>query len=475
MRIQEIKKLQENIVHIEDLPLSEFIFALKNLDHYEISEKIDGANIQFGIDETGFYTSREGFGGQKVYKPKDYQIAYNTTFLRSAHIALEAMLPELKSAGLTKGDRVEAEVLYGSLPNAIRYTTNENRLIFLRVVEGNVKLSSLRETLLKKKTTSILSIPYTEDGKNINSKLSEDIWSFEQTPILSANLIDSKVKAALTYRVSALESYLDSKSGLGDFTNREIEMMTLNRKYAGLTKESIKFKKAEIENYLNESSGPKSQIKSMLLDELVRKTKSAFGPELNEGGWIEGVVFKNTNTGKMFKLVDKEIFSNIKNFLWEVRNSLTENPKSVNLANSFLGNILVQLGSSLGHPELGTVHATRYLKKLGLTQDEILESFKHINFLETKKFWADLLSTKKIELGHKLVEYLQTKDSYTKTISFGKDALREFRYDEEINNRTLQVFSTLYQKLDDMETQVSVATHPKHLILAFLEKQISKI
>ncbi|HEY6436083.1 MAG TPA: hypothetical protein VIY47_05805, partial [Ignavibacteriaceae bacterium] len=95
MNITEISK---GISHIEDLPIDTFINVLENLHEYEITEKVDGAEILFGIDERGFYTSREAKGGNRVYSVEDYSVTFPTTYMRSAHILLEQALPSLRAA-----------------------------------------------------------------------------------------------------------------------------------------------------------------------------------------------------------------------------------------------------------------------------------------------------------------------------------------------------------------------------------------
>src|ERR1700679_3502530 len=109
-------EISKGITHIEELPTTEFIKVVKNLHEYEVTEKVDGAEILFGIDEIGFYTSREAKGGIRIYNESDYGMGFPTTYMRSAHKLLEQSLSELRAAGMRPGDQVEAEVLYGELP-----------------------------------------------------------------------------------------------------------------------------------------------------------------------------------------------------------------------------------------------------------------------------------------------------------------------------------------------------------------------
>ena len=55
------------MAHIEELPAHAFIRYVREIEHVSISEKLDGANLQVGIDNNGFYTSRGAKGGDKQY------------------------------------------------------------------------------------------------------------------------------------------------------------------------------------------------------------------------------------------------------------------------------------------------------------------------------------------------------------------------------------------------------------------------
>ena len=56
MQLGQITKVNEGIDHFEDLAIQDFLNAMRNFEQFEISEKIDGSNLQFGYDEEGFYT-----------------------------------------------------------------------------------------------------------------------------------------------------------------------------------------------------------------------------------------------------------------------------------------------------------------------------------------------------------------------------------------------------------------------------------
>ena len=106
-----INEVSKGITHIEDLSVGKFVSVVKNISEYEITEKVDGAQLLFGIDNIGFYTSRETKGGRRIYNQSEYGLKFSETYMRSAHVLLESVLPLMKSAGLWPGCQVEAEVL----------------------------------------------------------------------------------------------------------------------------------------------------------------------------------------------------------------------------------------------------------------------------------------------------------------------------------------------------------------------------
>ena len=90
-----VTRLNEGITHIEDLSIDKFIDIIKNIFKFHVSEKIDGANLWFGLDDSDiFYTTREQKSGDKdrKYESKDYSkvAAYNG--FRSAHDALQSFM-----------------------------------------------------------------------------------------------------------------------------------------------------------------------------------------------------------------------------------------------------------------------------------------------------------------------------------------------------------------------------------------------
>jgi len=84
--------LKEGITHIDDqkLPIEKFLHVLKNLKNFEITEKVDGANLKFGLNMAGrFFTSRMGKEGKEYFSEEEWGKEFKDTAFRSAHLALD--------------------------------------------------------------------------------------------------------------------------------------------------------------------------------------------------------------------------------------------------------------------------------------------------------------------------------------------------------------------------------------------------
>jgi len=460
MNLSEISK---GITHIEELDTSDFLRVLTNLVEYEVTEKVDGSQILFGIDDKGFYTSRETKGGDRVYAVEDYNIHFSTTYRRAAHKLLESVLPQLKEAGLKPGDQVEAEVLYGELPNVVPYSADSNYLIFLRTTEGSVNIDRLKQKLDGHSLSVTLKAPITEDGKSVVLVEKADHWTFSRVPQISVEY--ARVQRLVEKKLKVMRAYLLEVTYAG-IPNMTIEKTPLNRIPAWCpqsdwktVKEELKVHKERVKFELDEM---KMEIKELLLDHFVRKYSSMFGPI--EGGWIEGVVLKHRENGSMVKIVDKKTFGVIREFAWKIRNDLTDRPRGVNDNYSFMGEVSVGLATALGHPELGTIQCKKYSKQM------VLED---ISIGNIKEYMLSFLEKKKVELGNKLDKYEEEKHKLVLKVVEGtfKDT---FVYaDTGIDRRTRETFASVYEQIQVLMDKISTAQSQDDLIQAIAGRYLT--
>jgi len=471
-----INEISKGITHIEDLSVNEFLHTLRCIHEFEITEKVDGAQILFGIDEGGFYTSREAKGGSRIYNADDYGIVFQSTYMRSAHSLLEQALPQLKAAGLKRGDQVEAEVLYGELPNVVPYSADTNYLIFLRTTEGSVDIGRLKQKLNGQSLSVTLESPYTDNGRTINLREETKNWMFSRAPQIHID-VDGFLYA-IQHDVYKLTKFLRQPSGINGQPNYVIEETVLNRKPDWCDsdnwkaiKEAVKERRAEIKKTIQEEMVP--VIKNALLDQLVRSRHSEYGPLLEDGGWIEGVVLRHKTSGKMVKIVDKDVFGVIREFAWEVRNRLTEKARSTDGNLSFIGNLQVHMAIALGHPELGTMQAKNYLRKAGtITEERLLNLSSGININSVPVYWLNLLEQKQVELERELDKYESEKANYRISIMNNS---RQIGYSSGIDRRTKETFASLFEQISTLKQQVADVKTPEDLIQILVGKQLGDI
>lgn len=301
-----------SIKHFEDLSSTDILHFLENINEYTATEKVDGSQLLFGIDEKGFYTSRETKGGGRVYDVAEYELDFHTTYRRMAHAALQSSMNLLVAAGMQVGDQVEVEVLYGLLPNVIEYSDTTSYLIFLRTTAGSVDINQLQSAFDNHTLTVSLDVPRTDDGITIRNVHESALWSFARVPIWKFDV--AALDENLKFRIEFYSEFLSRRVTEMDISYADLLSIHLGRvsKYA-IGKEAISKLRDTVRSYDN---AHRLSMKIELLDSIVRNRPSNLGPS---NGFIEGVVFTRPD-GKMFKLVDKDLFRAVQQFYWQVRN-----------------------------------------------------------------------------------------------------------------------------------------------------------
>lgn len=303
-----------SIKHFEDLPFAEIKSVIDDISQYRITEKLDGAQLLFGLDDLGFYTTRSFKGDKRYYSHLKYEVEFHTTYRRAAHLALEQSIHKLLAAGMVPGDQVEIEVLHGEVPNVVPYSKNTNYIIFLRTTEGNVNIDRLAQEFRDHSLTLSLLTPFTHDGLGVAFKEVESTWEFYSVPEVTID-IDAFNKD-IDYSRESFAKTLSWKAETIDLTWLEISTLNLS-KIPVSQRPAVKEERESIID--NTRKYAARGLKETLLEHTVRNTKSKFG---SADGWIEGVVLTHKVTGKMLKIVDKEVFGKAHRFIWKVRGEL---------------------------------------------------------------------------------------------------------------------------------------------------------
>jgi len=302
-----------SIKHFEDLKPEETIHFLENIDQYTATEKVDGSQLLVGFDERGFYTSRETKGGARVYNVDNYELDFHNTYRRKAHSVLQSCKDLLLDSGMKTGDQIEIEVLYGALPNVVEYSADTNYIIFLRPTLGTPDIDCLNAAFSGKSIFAELLVPETNDGVNVNFVDKKTIWNIVKVPEWN---IDIDLLKPIADRLrSEYDAILGTNELLLNMPYRDVLSIHLG-KISGLG-----FPKKIVSDVRDRARILDHShcllIKSELLKHIVRCRPSCLGPS---NGFIEGVVFTHPN-GTRFKLVDKDLFREVQQFYWKVRNT----------------------------------------------------------------------------------------------------------------------------------------------------------
>ncbi len=281
------KELSRGMAHLDDLKPDEFMkFLQKYRDlplkgGLEISEKVDGsAQMSFGVKGGKVWTkSKHGTVRTDVSQYPDNHM-YQA--VRRAHKALSSL-----SDSIPDGFSFVSDVLWTRIPNSIEY--GDNRII-VHGVFANGK-----------------QIP-VEEQKRIVDELANDV-----------PLDDDDEKWKLEFKRT-----IDPAEVMVDVTKEYDSLGQIYDELKKLTPDKLKAAgKAPYKDALARFQTVQNAVKKKLVSQL-RKQSSAYGPK---GGDVEGLVFRDLESGTMTKLVDKEYFTKLNQFLWHYRELLDKGTK----------------------------------------------------------------------------------------------------------------------------------------------------
>jgi len=332
------KGMPTGIQHLEDLNYEDFVTFLEKYQSLEldggleVSEKVDGsAALVFGVENGKLWTQSKK--GMKFFSSSQYGDKPMFKPLRMAHEALQSKSKEIIGAWPKDIEFMTGEILYTKIPNTIEYGPNVIMIHGVQKKDGSV----ISDEESRKLATAVTTAAH---GK-LNDGQEE--WKFEYKRIIPNKDVMLDVK--------------NEYDSLGDVLKRlrELEPNKLKKDGKGPYKAALEsFKAIQL------------AVKKKLLTQL-RKQKSVYGPE---GGAIEGIVFRDLDSGGMVKLVDKDLFSKLNQFLWSFRNDLDRGNKvgdkmELGVFQKFLQNV--------GKNVIGSedIRLTTFVSRLKKIQDEI--------------------------------------------------------------------------------------------------------
>lgn len=470
----------EGITHIEDLPLQDFIHAVETLKDKTVTEKLDGSNLWFGVDDKGFFTSREGKSKKaaRFRSVNDYpQVAAYNGF-RGAHEALARHQDSIKRH-LQSGDMVETEVLFGRQPNTVTYGNDEkNYIVILRGIETDQKkVDSLAKALNGKHSKVKSTVITSDDGENLKKEPVDQLWEFTQVKPLDTKQVDLTPAMG---RLSELKKYMaQPNTKVSGKTNQEVAEISLN-KVPKEQRDQVKLEREAQLAYMQKNF--KDPIKKFLLDALVRKVKPFLQTKdvhPDEDIGVEGVVASDKK-GNMIKIVDKDMFTAINKFNNIIRSNIAglvrtdDQDAPIEMRGGAFGQAKIRIANLLGMKELALSSSSR----------KILDKFKGANPAETAANLASNINLASFEGAKKktgaildnaleeIDEILQTFKDNSDTYKLKLETGKEIGISPEVMKRTLTAFAEAKRDINQVNTAVAKSSDLPEMIMALYGRTI---
>ncbi len=486
----KLHRLNEGITHIEDLSIDQFLEIIKNISEFYCSEKIDGANLWFGLDANGkFFTTREQKGRDKdpKYTASDYNMVSAYNGFRSAHDALQAKAAVIKKH-LQPNDMVEVEIVFGKQPNVVKYSTDgTNYVVLLRPVEGTpfARFTALAEALEDDEVSVQSKVVDTIDGENLTTARLPFKWSFAKnvSSKVSNDLVSTK---KLNSSIQKLEAFLNQKNEsisaiIGKDTNN-FGVLTLRLTGVPVKfRETVKLEKEALsEKVLVDFKLP---IKRSLMSDLARNgsflsNKLGKDPEDQD---MEGFVL--SGSGKQIKLVDRDLFTSVNEFNFKIRNELNGIVMSDDLEASLesrggiFGTCKIRIANLFDVRDLAKsvkarkIFAANKGKTALQTVENFAKSLKIRDFQQYRIKIAAILTDAENELKSKLDQFKLESADYKIKLKNGK----EVDFSEESRKRTLLAFAELNKEIKELKQKIKAAKSLEEIIIAIYGRFIDEL
>lgn len=470
--------LTEGLTNLEDLDVMAFIDAVRRIGQMQASEMLDGANLYFGLDQSGtFYTSRSSKrdSGDKYYASSDYPYFAANNGFRAAHEALQAKERDIKIAFLP-GDLAECDILYGRQPNAVSYGLDgKNFIAIIRGIEptNDSKVDQLMSMLQNNEVIVKSIIVDTIDGINLERKTVTQLFRFVGDQKIDGDALKG---VKLEKELGKLEKYLNEKSGIGILTNYELMNTSLGSVDKDQRVEAKSVKERVIATVKNQH---KLTIKKELLDKFVRKLKPKLGAADLSGDedlGVQGVVLKDPNTGETLKIVDKASFDVVNDFNYAVRNQIAGSVRSIDDAaplearGGITGQMKIRIADLLGNKEMAMGRNAKkiFADNMGDTPPATLKNVaKQLNgadFQGVKRKIEAVVEATMDELSNMLNRFNKHKDSTEDTYRLKLKNGKAIGMSPETIKRTNMTFAETRRNLQELKDKVNQAKSFDNLI-----------
>jgi hypothetical protein len=223
-------------------------------------------------------------------------------------------------------------------------------------------------------------------------------------------------------------------------------------------------------------------IKNKILDQLVRVVKPSLQDEDGEGG-VEGIVFLDPETQKQFKVVDKDIFTTINKFNYQIRNNVsgqvkTDDPlASLAQKGGLFGEAKLRIAKLFNIQGFGAGGGTKrvFKKYMGSSPEETLSNFCSalggVNVNAFKSKIQHILQNSIVELDAHLADFKKNAKTYSTELKNGKT----IKYSDEIINRTLLVFAETRKGVEKLMKDVSDVDSLQQLVSCLFGAKIKDL
>ena len=476
------RKLTEGIAHLESLPVNDFIDAVSNLSKYVATEKLDGYNLWFGIDDEGFFTSRGGKGGAKFRSGDDFSSRPASNAFRSVHVALESVTSKFDGI-LTPTDVVEIEVMYGRQPNAIVY--GDNMIALLRVVDvpvdqSDVTINKLYKALNGLSITSTTEFLTTDDGISLEPEMRTTTWRVVMPTAIPS---DAAAHIDTDKLLAPIRAYLQQQNSVvQNLTNGEVANINLRTVPADVRQE-YRAARDEVMDVIDNDLKPK--IKDYLVDALLASTTTQLQTDSTKDDpklGIEGIVFVDPTTRDQFKLVNKDLFTTVNKFNFAVRSAIKHTSPATNQWMTKLGmgetsifdSLSIQLGTIFGISNNLKYYAVkRVISKYGSTPQEIVNAIASNvrDFEAARAQVVRAIQSASTDLATLRKQFAANHKRFKLRLPTGQ----VIGYSQEVVNRTLLSFAEANEDLQEILAQVQKARTTEELVSTVFSAQLARI
>lgn len=481
-----LKEDAYGIAHLEDLPIEQFLRMLKELPKLRCVQKLDGANLVAGVDVQGrFYTSREQKGGKRFYKITDFPKRPAYDGFKTAHAALEQAKDAFCKI-VKPGAAISCEVIYGEQPNTVIYGKNGlSYVAFLEPVPGDDPTRELNYGIAKLLTDALKD---TQISTNIEAADTTDGITFVKSPkpmrwgFTRSDVVPPEDIARVDFQdnLSSLEKFLEQPSGGAEDVG--IEMTN----YEVIKDKSQKL--SDVRKALNEKVRTEYMlpIKEKFLTKLVYKQKpSLHSGRSDDSGFIgiEGLIFTDKNTSERFKIVDRDDFTAVNKFFYQVRNRIvgritTSNEElSLESRGGIIGEAKIRCMRLFSIPDLEMPgQAKRALQPfVGDDREETLknlkETVKELSFQAIKRKMSAIMTNCMSDIEDELDEFKSGFDSLELELKNG----RKVKYTPEIKRRTLMTFAESFKSVNEALRSIRSADSFGALFEYFLKDTLDEM